>query len=390
MRVLITGGAGMLGRKLTGGLLERGHLRGKDIDAIDLVDLVEAPVDSEVCTARVADLSRAGEAEALMALEPDVVFHLAAVVSAEAEADFDKGMAMNLDGTRALFDAIRRSPAAPRLVYASSIAVFGAPFPDPIPDDFHPTPLTSYGTQKLIGEALLADYSRRGFFDGVGIRLPTISVRPGAPNAAASSFFSGIIREPLNGVEAQLPVGRDVRHPHASPRAAVGFMVHAAELDTSLLEGRPNLTMPGVSVTVGEQIEALERVAGPEAAALITESPILRLRRSWPVGPRASTPPVPPPSVSWPTTATTTSSAPTSTTTCPNGCEARSSRHHARRGSASTIAVTVLRPSPDASAICRSEAPARWATRIMSSRIAISLSARSALRPTTTSAAPIS
>ena len=285
MRVLITGGAGMLGRKLTGGLLERGHLRGKDIDAIDLVDLVEAPVDSEVCTARVADLSRAGEAEALMALEPDVVFHLAAVVSAEAEADFDKGMAMNLDGTRALFDAIRRSPAAPRLVYASSIAVFGAPFPDPIPDDFHPTPLTSYGTQKLIGEALLADYSRRGFFDGVGIRLPTISVRPGAPNAAASSFFSGIIREPLNGVEAQLPVGRDVRHPHASPRAAVGFMVHAAELDTSLLEGRPNLTMPGVSVTVGEQIDALERVAGPEAAARITESPdsaIAEIVAGWP------------------------------------------------------------------------------------------------------------
>jgi len=273
VRVLITGGAGMLGRKLTRGLLERGHLRGENIDAIHLVDLVEAPVDSEVCAAHVADLSRPGEAEALIALEPDVVFHLAAVVSAEAEADFDKGMAVNLDGTRALFDAIRRSPAAPRLVYASSIAVFGAPFPDPIPDDFHPTPLTSYGTQKLIGEALLADYSRRGFLDGVGIRLPTISVRPGAPNAAASSFFSGIIREPLNGLEAELPVGRGVRHPHASPRAAVGFMVHAGEMDTAPLGGRRNLTMPGVSVTVGEQIEALGRVAGPEAVALISDSP---------------------------------------------------------------------------------------------------------------------
>ena len=285
MRVLITGGAGMLGRKLTERLLERGQLRGESIGAIDLVDLVEAPAESEVCTAHVTDLSRRGHTEALIALEPDVVFHLAAVVSAEAEADFDKGMAVNLDGTRQLFDAIRLSPITPRVVYASSIAVFGAPFPDPIPDDFHPTPLTSYGTQKLIGEALLADYSRRGFFDGVGIRLPTVSVRPGAPNAAASSFFSGIIREPLNGLEAELPVSRDVRHPHASPRAAVGFLVHAAELDTERLEGRRNLTMPGVSITVGEQIKALERVAGPEAAALIVESPntaVAEIVAGWP------------------------------------------------------------------------------------------------------------
>lgn len=285
MRVLITGGAGMLGRKLTERLLERGHLRGESIDAIELVDIVETPIESELCTAHVTDLSRAGEAESLIALEPDVVFHLAAVVSAEAEADFDKGMAVNLDGTRQLFDAIRLSPITPRAVYASSIAVFGAPFPDPIPDDFHPTPLTSYGTQKLIGEALLADYSRRGFFDGIGIRLPTVSVRPGAPNAAASSFFSGIIREPLNGVAAELPVSRDVRHPHASPRAAVGFLVHAAELDTARLQGRRNLTMPGVSVTVGDQIEALERVAGPDAAALIVESPdsaVAEIVAGWP------------------------------------------------------------------------------------------------------------
>ena len=285
MRVLITGGAGMLGRKLTRRLLERGRLRGESIDAIDLVDLVEAPVDAAVCSAHAVDLSDPGAAEALVALGPDVVFHLAAVVSAEAEADFDKGMRVNVGGTRALFDAIRLSPAAPRVVYASSIAVFGAPFPDPIPDDFHPTPLTSYGTQKLIGEALLADYSRRGFFDGVGIRLPTVSVRPGAPNAAASSFFSGIICEPLSGREARLPVGRHVRHPHASPRAAVGFLVHAAELDTAPLGVRRNLTMPGVSVTVGEQIEALGRVAGPDAVELITEEPdptVAEIVAGWP------------------------------------------------------------------------------------------------------------
>ena len=212
----------MLGRKLTRRLLDRGHLRGESIDAIDLVDLVEAPVDSAVCAAHAADLSHPGAAEAFISLGPDVVFHLAGVVSGEAEADFDKGMRVNLDGTRQMFDAIRLAPGAPRVVYASSIAVFGAPFPDPIGDDFHPTPLTSYGTQKLIGEALLADYSRRGFFDGVGIRLPTVSVRPGAPNAAASSFFSGIIREPLAGGRRRCPSRATCATPTQAPAPPSG------------------------------------------------------------------------------------------------------------------------------------------------------------------------
>ncbi len=272
MHILITGAAGMLGRKLTRRLVEAGTLRGIAISRLDLVDIVDSPTDAEFCISRTADLTKPGVAADLVASMPDVIFHLAGVVSGEAEANFEKGMAVNLDGTRALFDALRLADGSPRVVFTSSIAVFGAPFPDPIPDDFHLTPLTSYGTEKMVGEALLADYSRRGFFDGVGIRLPTISVRPGLPNAAASGFFSGIIREPLAGVKANLPVSKDVRHSHGSPRTAIDYIVHAAELDSALLGPRRNLTMPGVSVTVGEQIEALGRVAGPEAVALIVEA----------------------------------------------------------------------------------------------------------------------
>jgi nucleoside-diphosphate-sugar epimerase len=285
MRVLITGAAGMIGRKLAQRLRSDGSLDDQPIDAVDLVDIVPTPQAVPFEESIVADLAEAGTAEELVAHEPDVVFHLAGVVSGEAEADFDKGTRVNLDGTRALFDALRRYPRCPRVVFTSSIAVFGAPLPDVIGDDFHLTPLTSYGTQKLIGEALLADYSRRGFFDGVGIRLPTISVRPGSPNAAASSFFSAIIREPLAGEEAYLPVRREVRHPHASPLSAVGFLVHAAEIDTDLLSDRRNLTMPSVSVTVGEQIQALERAAGPATVALIREEPdqtIASIVAGWP------------------------------------------------------------------------------------------------------------
>ncbi len=285
MHVLITGAAGMLGRKLTRRLVDVGTLRGSPIDRIDLIDIVETPIENSTCFTHVTDICEPGVATELLRPVPDVIFHLAGVVSGEAEADFDKGMAVNVDGTRALFDALRFAEGSPRVVFTSSIAVFGAPFPDPIPDDFHLTPLTSYGMEKMVAEALLADYTRRGVFDGVGIRLPTISVRPGSPNAAASGFFSGIIREPLVGAQAVLPVSRNVRHSHASPRSAVGYMVHAAELDSAALGPRRNLTMPGVSVTVGEQIEALARVAGPEAASLIVESPdptIAHIVSGWP------------------------------------------------------------------------------------------------------------
>jgi nucleoside-diphosphate-sugar epimerase len=278
----------MVGRKLIARLAKDGTLRGKKITALDLHDIVppQAPaMDGVSVNTHTGDLAEAGAAESLVASRPDVVFHLAGIVSGEAEANFDLGYRVNLDGTRALFDAIRLAGFAPRVVFTSSIAVFGAPFPDVIPDEFHPTPLTSYGTQKQMSEALLADYSRRGFFDGIGIRLPTICVRPGKPNKAASGFFSGIIREPLSGQEAILPVPRSVVHTHASPRSAVNFLIHAAGIDGAAVGPRRNLTMPGVAVTVGEQIEALERIAGPNVVKLIREEPdetIWAIVKGWP------------------------------------------------------------------------------------------------------------
>ncbi len=290
MHILILGGGGMVGRKLAERLAVEGHLGGRAIARLTLHDVVEpqkpegAPFETRALT---SDFAMPGEAEKLVADRPDVIFHLAAIVSGEAEADFDKGYRINLDGTRYLFDAIRLTGDGyrPRLVFTSSIAVFGAPFPDAIGDEFFLTPLTSYGTQKAIGELLLADYTRRGFFDGVGIRLPTICVRPGRPNKAASGFFSNIIREPLNGQEAVLPVSDDVRHWHASPRSAVGFLVHAATMDTSRLGARRNLTMPGLSATVAEQIEALRRVAGEGPVSRIRREPdptIMRMVEGWP------------------------------------------------------------------------------------------------------------
>ncbi len=290
MRILITGAAGMIGGKLVRRLVADGNLAGEAIEALTLADWVapEAPGDAPFAVeTRRVDLGEANAAATLLAARPGTIFHLAAIVSGEAEADFDKGYRVNLDGTRRLFEAIRAigDGYRPRLVLASSIAVFGAPFPETIADDFFETPLTSYGTQKAIDELLLADFTRRGFMDGIGIRLPTICVRPGKPNKAASGFFSGIIREPLNGEEAVLPVGEDVRHWHASPRSAVNFLLHAAGLDGAAVGSRRNLTMPGVSVTVGEQIAALASVAGEAVAARIRREPdptIARIVAGWP------------------------------------------------------------------------------------------------------------
>lgn len=288
MKILITGAAGMIGRKLADRMVADGQLHGTPIVSIHLQDIAafDPPRAGFAITAETSDLADPGVAEALAARKADVVFHLAGVVSGEAEADFSKGYRANLDGTRALFDAIRmRESYCPRIVYTSSIAVFGAPFPPVIDDDFQQAPLSSYGTQKLVGELILTDYTRRGFFDGIGLRLPTICVRPGKPNRAASGFFSSIIREPLAGKEAVLPVSRDMIHTHASPRSAVRSLIHAAGLPSEAIGARRNLSLPGVAVSVEEQIEALRRIAGDKAVSLIREEPdpaIAAIVEFWP------------------------------------------------------------------------------------------------------------
>lgn len=292
MHIAIIGAAGMIGRKLTARLVADGQLGSQPINRLSLVDVV-TPAAPEGFGGRVetsaVDVSAPGQAARIVASRPDVVFHLAAIVSGEAELDFEKGYGINLEGTRALLEAIRAAHLQdgyrPCVVFTSSIAVFGAPFPEVIPDDFNLTPLTSYGTQKAMGELLLADYTRRGFIDGIGIRLPTICVRPGKPNKAASGFFSGIVREPLAGQQAILPVPDTVRHWHASPRSAVGFLIHAASIDLQPLGARRSLTMPGVSATVGEQIEALRKIAGEQAVSLIRREPdelVMKIVSGWP------------------------------------------------------------------------------------------------------------
>jgi nucleoside-diphosphate-sugar epimerase len=269
MHILILGAAGMLGRKLTaaitGGALPFSRLT--------LADVV-APPAIPGTTSLALNLADPGAAATPLQDRPDLIFHLAAIVSGEAEADLAKGYAVNLDASRALFDAIAALPDyVPRVVFASSLAVFGAPFPKVIPDDFHLTPRTSYGTQKAMTELLLSDHSRRGLLDGVALRLPTICIRPGAPNRAASGFYSSILREPLNGLPATLPVRDTLRHWFASPRAATGFFLRAATLDTGNLGPSRALSMPGLSASIAEMIEALRRVAGQSAVGLIRREP---------------------------------------------------------------------------------------------------------------------
>jgi len=296
MRVLVIGASGFVGNKLAQELLNTGELGGDEITELTLVD-VQKPhvaVDDGInnkteYTQLAVDMSNYTCVKKLIdSCKPQVIFHLAAVVSGEAEANFDLGYKVNVDGGRNLLEAIRHSLLAsappPRLVFTSSLAAYGTPLPEIILDDYATTPRSSYGTQKAIVELLMEDYTRKGFVDAVTIRYPTIAIRPGKPNKAASSFISSIVREPLNGQEAVLPVNLDFRHTIASPRKAVEYLLHAATLRPQL-PGDRTFNVPGVSLTVKEMIKALENVAGKETTALIKHQPdpfICKIVESWP------------------------------------------------------------------------------------------------------------
>jgi len=289
MKILIIGAAGMIGQKLIVKLLSLKSLNGKKIKELILFDVIKSPKieDSHIkIKIKSGDLSNLLVSKKLIKDKPDLIFHLAAIVSGHAEKEFELGWNINTRGSWGLFEAIRLMGKGycPKLVFTSSITVYGAPFPDRISDEFFTTPLTSYGCQKAVTEILLSDYSRKGMLDGIALRFPTICVRPGKPNLAASGFFSGIIREPLNGQMAILPVSPDTRHYFASPRSAINFLIHAAELDLKKLENRISLNMPGLSATVQEQIESLKRVSGNNTAKYIQHKPNLDIQKivgSW-------------------------------------------------------------------------------------------------------------
>ena len=274
MKIVVTGGAGFLGQRLARRLLQLGQIAGADgrrrIEQIVLIDQAPGPDmgDGRVRWV-VADVADPAAMGALIGPDVDLVFHLAAVVSGAAEADFDLGMRINLDASRLLLELCRAAGRKPRVVFTSSVAVYGGGLPPVVVDDTPLNPRSSYGAQKAIGELLLIDYTRKGFVDGRILRLPTISVRPGAPNKAASSFASGLIREPLNGLPTVCPVPRDLKLWLLSPRRAIDSLIAGAQLPAEALGARPVLNLPGLSVSVGEMIAALERVGGRAAVDLI-------------------------------------------------------------------------------------------------------------------------
>lgn len=291
MKILITGGAGFLGQRLARRLLERGTLtlvggKPEAITQIGLLDVVQAPgPDDPRIHAQVGDIADPAVLRQAIGTDTRVIFHLAAIVSGQAEADFDLGMRINLDASRALLETCRALGHQPRVIFTSSVAVYGGTLPDIVRDDTALNPQSSYGTQKAIAELLLADYTRRGYVDGRVLRLPTISVRPGRPNAAASSFASGIIREPLNGVEAACPVRADTRLWLLSPRGAIQALIAGCELDAAAVADRAPINLPGVSVTAAGMVQALHEVAGDQVADRVSWQPDERVERivgSWP------------------------------------------------------------------------------------------------------------
>ena len=299
MKLLITGGAGFVGARLARTLLQRGSLQGQPVQSIVLADQAPAPADLAAdarVQVRVGPLL--AHCQALRDETFDGVFHLASAVSGECEADFDLGLRSNLDSTRALLDALRQrvnQGAAPaRLVFSSSVAVFGpdaaVPMPAIVTDTTLPTPQTSYGMHKHVCEHLVADYSRKGYLDGRSARLMTVTVRPGRPNGAASSFFSGIIREPLAGLESICPVGPEVSHPVSSPQRTVEGLIAVYEATREAYGGRTALNLPALNITVAQMLAALEAVAGPAVRARVRferDERIAGIVANWPSGARA-------------------------------------------------------------------------------------------------------
>lgn len=275
MKVLIIGGGGVIGQKLAQKLVQKGELRGKELTKIVLADIVDpAPVNASFPVETTScDIADPASVARCIDAETDVIFLLAAIVSSHAEEDFDLGYKINMTGTINVLERTRILGTKPVVVFTSSLAVFGGEVPDPITDHTFLNPQSSYGTQKAIGELLLTDYSRKGFIDGRGFRLPTISVRPGRPNRAASSFMSSILREPLNGQEAVCPVGEDFLHYYLSPRKCVENLVKGAELAEEDLGQNRNMMMPGKILSVRQLIDAMKAVAGPAPAKLIRWEP---------------------------------------------------------------------------------------------------------------------
>lgn len=289
MHIAIIGAAGMIGRRLATKLASDGVLGDQPITRMTLVDMVQpdVPAGAIPCDSVAGSIGDGDIRRQILADKPDVIFQLAAVVSGAAEADFDLGWQVNVAAVQALYEDIRTAGYAPRLMTTSSVAVFGGDLPDPVPDTHHLSPQSSYGAQKAVGELLLADFTRKGFMDGRTVRLPTIVVRPGAPNAAASSFVSGIIREPLKGMQADLPVSRDSRVWIASPDLAVASLIHAATLAPGALGAGAVVNARGLTVSVAQMIDALARVAGSDVVALIKDAPdrkVAAIVGSWPQG----------------------------------------------------------------------------------------------------------
>ncbi|GAA5168818.1 D-erythronate dehydrogenase [Ornithinimicrobium tianjinense] len=287
MRIVVTGGAGFLGSRVIRLLLERQDAGSAPLafDSVVSFDLAQCPVDDPRVSSVVGDIADPALIAEVITPDTVAVYHLAAVLSGGSEEDFDLAMTVNVDGTRALLEAARTTGAAPRFVFTSSLAVFGGAMPDVVPEELATRPESTYGAFKAIGELLVNEYSRKGFVDGRVLRLPTISVRPGRPNSAASSFASGILREPLNGQPSQVPVPLETRMWLSSPDVAVRNLVHALEVDGDQIGPWRTLNLPGITVTVSQMLESLERVGGQQARALVTEVPDQRINDivgSWP------------------------------------------------------------------------------------------------------------